>query len=154
MSDILGILSEHPFFEGIDPVYLRILAGCATDRRFGEGDWIMQQGGEANRFYLIRQGRVSLEFTSPSCGTVIVETLGDGDILGDSWMFEPYRWYWDARALEPILTIAFNAKCLRGICEDDHDIGYELMKRFSGIVINYLQAARLKCSDIYGVCGH
>lgn len=154
MSEILEVLSEHPFFEGLDPVYLRILAECAMHKSFQQGDWIMLQGGEANRFYLIQQGRVSLQFTSPSCGTVMVETLGDADIIGDSWLVEPYRWHWDARALEYVRAIAFNAKCLRGICEEDHDIGYELMKRFSCIMVRYLQAARLKCSDIYNLCGH
>jgi CRP-like cAMP-binding protein len=152
MSEIIDVLSEHLFFKGIDPGYLRILEGCAGYERFEEEEWIMRQGGEANRFHIIHEGRVSLQFTSPKCGTVIVETLGEGDILGASWMFEPYRWHWDARALERTCTIAFNAVCLRGICEDDHDLGYELMKRFSRAMIKRLQAARLKCSDIYNVC--
>jgi CRP/FNR family cyclic AMP-dependent transcriptional regulator len=152
MSEIVDVLAQHLFFDGLDPIYLRILAGCAVYECFEQGKWIIRQGGEANRFYVIYSGRVSLEFTSPKCGTVIVETLGDSDILGASWMFEPYRCHWDARALEPTLTMAFNANCLRAICEDDHDIGYELMKRFSKAMIQRLQEARLKCSDIYNVC--
>lgn len=152
MSEIIDVLSEHLFFKGIDPVYLRILEGCARYKRFEEGEWIMHQGGEANRFYIIYDGRVCLQFTSPKCGMVIVETLGKGDILGASWMFEPYVCHWDARALEQTHTIAFNAVCLRGICEEDHDLGYELMKRFSCAMVKRLHAARLKCADIYNVC--
>jgi CRP-like cAMP-binding protein len=152
MAEIVDVLAQHLFFVGLDPITLRILAGCAGYERFEQGEWIMRQGSEADRFYLVYSGRVSLEFTSPKCGTVILETLADGDILGASWMFEPYRCHWDARALEPTYTLAFNAKCLRAICEDDHDIGYELMKRFSSALIKRLQEARLKCSDIYNVC--
>jgi len=152
MSEIVDVLAQHLFFDGLDPIYLRILAGCAVYERFEQGKWIMRQGGAANRFYVIYSGKVSLEFTSPKCGTVIEETLGDSDILGASWMFEPYRCHWDARALEPTLTMAFNAKCLRAVCEDDHDIGYELMKRFSKAMVQRLQEARLKCSDIYNIC--
>jgi CRP/FNR family cyclic AMP-dependent transcriptional regulator len=152
MAEIVEVLAQHRFFAGLDPITLRILAGCAVYERFEQGKWIMRQGGKANRFYVIYNGRVSLEFTSPKCGTVILETLGEGDVLGASWLFEPYRCHWDARALEPALTMAFNAKCLRAICEDDHDIGYELMKRFSNVMIKRLQEARLKGSDIYHVC--
>ena len=145
------VLSQHLFFHGMDPVYLRILAECAKHELFQETEWIMHQGGEANRFYLICEGKVSLELTSPKCGTVIIETLGADDILGASWMFEPHLWHWDARALESTRTIAFNATCLRAICEDDHDLGFELMKRFSRTMIGRLQAARLKSLDIYDV---
>ena len=152
MSEILDVLAGHLFFQGIEPVYLRILAGCAIHKQFEREEWIMRQGGEANRFYLICEGRVCLQFTSPKCGTVIVETLGESDILGASWMLEPYRWHWDARVLEPVHAIEFNAECLRSICEDDHDIGYELLKRFSGVMVKRLQEARLKCSDIYNIC--
>ena len=152
MSEIEDVLAQHVFFEGLDPATLRILAGCAGHEHFEENQWIMRQGGKANRFYLISSGRVSLEFTSPKCGTVIVETLGMGEVLGASWLFEPYRCHWDARALEPTHTLAFNAECLRAICEEDHDIGYELMKRFASTMIRRLQEARLKCSDIYRIC--
>jgi CRP-like cAMP-binding protein len=79
-----------------------------------------------------------------------IETLGEGDLLGWSWLFPPYRWQFDALAIEAVRAIAMDGKCLREKCEKDHDLGYDLMKRFSRIMTLRLQAARLQLLDIYG----
>ena len=149
MAELESILSEHPFFDRIDPIYLRILGGCASEASFKAGDVIFRQGEEAVRFYLIREGRVALEFFSSAREAITIETISEGDILGDSWLFPPYLCHCDARAREATRAIAFNAGCLRGICDDDHDLGFELMKRFSEIMVKRLQAAMLQCVDIY-----
>ena len=83
-------------------------------------------------------------------GPVVIETLHDGDVVGWSWLFPPYRWQFDARALEPSRAIAFDGACLRGKCEADHELGYELMRRFAGSIIERLQATRLRLLDVYG----
>jgi CRP/FNR family transcriptional regulator, cyclic AMP receptor protein len=150
MTEVETILADHSFFKGIDPIHLRILGGCAASADFGAGELIFRQGEAANRFYIICHGKVALEYHTPTRGATIIETLGDHEILGASWLFPPYRWHWDARTLEATATIAFNAKCLREICEEDHDLGFELMKRFSAIISKRLQSARLQCLDVYG----
>jgi hypothetical protein len=46
--------------------------------------------------------------------------------------------------------VAFDGACLRGKCEQDHDLGYELMKRFAANMVDRLQATRLQLLDVYG----
>ena len=150
MSEFETILAQHPFFEGMNSIYLRILSGCASDVSFNAGNFIFRQGDEANWFYLIRQGKVALELPVSVHGPLIIETLTDGDILGVSWLFPPYLCQWDAHVQGLVRAVAFNALCLRGLCEEDHDLGFELMKRFAGAMIQRLHAARLQCTDIYG----
>ena len=101
-------------------------------------------------FYLIRHGRVALEVARPAAARCTFETLGEGDIVGLSWLLPPYRWGYDARAIELVRAIALDAKCLRGKCEADHDLGYELMKRFVPVLVQRLQATRLQLLDVYG----
>jgi CRP-like cAMP-binding protein len=72
-------------------------------------------------------------------------------VLGWSWLFPPYRWHFDARALELTRAIALDGKCLREKCEEDHDLGYELVKRVAQIIMERLQATRLQLLDVYGV---
>ena len=48
-------------------------------------------------------------------------------------------------------AIAFDGACLRGKCEADHDLGYELMRRIAQVIIERLQATRLRLLDVYGV---
>jgi CRP/FNR family transcriptional regulator, cyclic AMP receptor protein len=47
-------------------------------------------------------------------------------------------------------AIAFDGACLRGKCEEDHGLGYEMMRRFAQIVIERLQSTRIKLLDVYG----
>jgi hypothetical protein len=76
--------------------------------------------------------------------------LGEGEILGWSWLIPPYNWHFDARAVELTRAIALDGKCLRNKCEQDHDLGYELLKRFAHIMEQRLQATRLQLLDVYG----
>ena len=68
----------------------------------------------------------------------------------DQILAAPYRAEFDARAMEPVRAIAIDAKCLRGKCEEDHHLGYEMMKRFLPLVVERLHATRMQILDVYG----
>ncbi|HWP59808.1 MAG TPA: cyclic nucleotide-binding domain-containing protein [Candidatus Acidoferrales bacterium] len=144
------ILKEHSFFRGFSAEHVRILVGCASNVRFASGETIFRSNEEANRFYLIREGKVAIEVFVPGRGALTIQTLGAGEVLGWSWLFPPYRWNFDALAVEETRAFALDGRCLREKCEGNHDLGYELMKRFSAIIIERLQATRLQLIDVYG----
>ncbi|MDX1541135.1 MAG: cyclic nucleotide-binding domain-containing protein [Geminicoccaceae bacterium] len=144
------IIKQHPFFSDFEPACCEMIAGCGRNVRFGAGQYLFREGGSADRFYLIRHGRVAFETTVPGREPVRILTLDPGDIAGVSWLVPPYRWNYDARALEPTGAIALDATCLRGKCEDDHHLGYELMKRFVPELVRRLHAARMQMLDVYG----
>jgi CRP-like cAMP-binding protein len=133
----------------LEPRHLRILVGCASNVRFNAGQILFHEGEEANQFYMIRQGKVAIEILAPELGPITVQTVGEGDVLGWSWLIPPYRWRFDARAVELTRAIALDGKCLRQKSEEDHDLGYELLKRFSGIIVERLEATRLQLLDVY-----
>ncbi len=151
MKTLEGILAKHPFFEGLDPRYIELAVGCAANVRFNAGEVIFREGEEANNFYLIREGKIALEVFSPGHGSLTVQTLHDGEILGWSWLIPPYHWTFDARAAEMTRAIAFDGKCLRDKCEHDHDMGYELLKRIASILGERLDWTRLQLCGIYDV---
>lgn len=151
METLEPILSEHPFFHGLDERYLKLVVGCASNVRFEAGQFIFHEGEQANHFYLIRHGIVALEVFAPNRGSLTIQTLDDGEILGWSWLIPPYQWRFDARAVENTRAIALDGKCLREKCEEDHDLGYELLKRFASILGQRLEATRIQLLDIYGI---
>lgn len=151
METLERIIAEHPFFAGLDPQYTKLLVGCASNVRFDAGIYIFQEGEEANEFFLIRHGRVALEIFAPQRKPMIVETLGEGEILGWSWLLPPYHWKLHARAVEQTRAIALDGKCLRTKCEENHDLGYELLKRFAKIIERRLEMTRLQVMDVYAV---
>lgn len=151
MEGLHKILENHPFLMGIEPGYIDLVVGCASNIKVEEGKFIFREGKKADNFYFIRSGKVALEIFTPERGCIIIETLGDGDVLGWSWLIPPYQWKFDAKAVEEVRAIAFDGKCLRNKCEADHDLGYELLMRFSRIIEERLQATRLRVLDLYGV---
>ena len=150
METIEQILNTHPLFAGIEPAYLQLIGGCAHNVRFDSGRYLLQHGAPAEAFFLLRHGRVALELTGPGRGTVTFQTLGPGELLGVSWLIPPYRWTYDAKAIEQVRAVSIAAACLRAKSEADHHLGYELMKRFMPVLVQRLQAARLQLLDVYG----
>jgi hypothetical protein len=93
---------------------------------------------------------VQLEIFAPGRGAVTIQTVDEGDVVGWSWLFPPFRWHFDARALDSVRAVAFDGACLRDKCDDDHSLGYELLRRFSPVMLARLQATRLQLLDVYG----
>lgn len=153
MVSMEAIISQHPFFQGLAPEQLSLIAGCAKNVRVNAGETLFREGEPADQFYLIRYGRVALEIFIPGRGPVTLQTVQEDDVLGWSWLFEPYRWHYHARAQQLTRAVAFDGACLRGKCNDDHHLGYELMKRFARIITERLQAARMHMLDIYAANG-
>jgi CRP/FNR family transcriptional regulator, cyclic AMP receptor protein len=150
VKTIDAVLRDVPMFQGLDSDELVLLAGCATNVHFDEGAVLFREGDSADVFYAVRQGAVALEVFVPTRGSVTIETLEDGEVLGWSWLFPPYRWHFDAKALSPIRATAFDGACLRDKCDQDPRLGYHLMSRFAQVMIERLQWTRLRLLDVYG----
>ena len=150
MNTIADLIAEHSFFGGLERADLEFVAGCGRNVRFSNGERILSEGGPANTFYALRTGRVALGFLKPGNGNVIVDTLDGGEVLGWSWLYEPYVWHFDADAVGPVSAVAFDAVCLRTKCENDPRLGYRLAQEFARVMLDRLQSARLRMLDMYG----
>ncbi len=136
------ILEAQPFLRGMKTRPLELLAENSMLAEFKAGETILSEGDSANRFYLMLDGQVELISRGEDSGPIHIQTIGTGDVLGWSWLFPPYYWHFDAQAVTPAKTIFFYGTRLRELCEENHDLGYELMTRVSEIIIKRLQAAR------------
>jgi CRP/FNR family transcriptional regulator, cyclic AMP receptor protein len=150
MEGLERILAEHRLFAGLGQPFVELAAGCAKNTVFRPDEYLFHAEDPADWIYLVRHGRVALELVTPDRGAVQFETVGEGEIVGLTWLLPPYRWGYDARAAELTRAIALDARCLRDKCEADHDLGYELLKRFLPVLVQRLQASRLQVLDVYG----
>jgi len=145
------LLAAHPFVVDMEESQLRCIAGCVVKVvQFAADQVIFHAGGVSRVLYLLRRGDVALEVVAPGAGTRIVATLHGGDALGWSWMFPPYRWAFDARALAPTEAIVVDGEKLRGCAEADHELGYQVVWRVAREMADRLQATRLQLLDVYG----
>jgi len=150
MENLERLLREHPFLAGMDDRLIELIAGCASNVVFKAGQFILREGEDADKFYFIRHGTVAVETFIPHKGPLTIRTRTAGEVFGWSWMVPPYKWHFDARAMEVTRTLAIDGKCLRQKCDEDFELGYELMKRFALIIAERLEATRLQLMDIYG----
>ena len=115
---------------------------------------LLREGDPADEFFLIRRGAVAVETDVPGRGAVTLETLGPGELLGWSWLVPPYRSAFGARALEAVHVMALDGACLRGKCERDPALGYELLKVVATVFVRRLEETRMRLLDLYaGVPG-
>jgi len=149
MEGLERIVREHPFFAGFAEPFCDLVSGCAKNVRFEAGHYLFHEGEPADQFYLLRHGRVALMITMPGRGALTIQTVSEGEVAGVSWLVPPYRWTYDAKALELTRALAIDAKCLRQKCEEDHDLGFDMMKRFMPVLVERLHAARLQMLDVY-----
>ena len=144
------VLSEHPFFRELAEPQLDTVVGCVANTVFEPGEFVFREGEAADRFYLVREGKVAVEVFVPNKGPVTIETIEGGEVLGWSWLFAPYRARFDARALTAVRALSLDGACLRAKCEKDPVLGYELLKRFTQVVVSRLEATRMQLLDLYG----
>jgi CRP/FNR family transcriptional regulator, cyclic AMP receptor protein len=143
------ILAAHPFFADLDPGVLELLVGCASNTVFKAGSFLFREGQPADEFFVVRQGEVAVEIYRSVGGPLTVETVSGGEVLGWSWLFPPYKWHFDARAVSAVRALAFDAACLRRKLEADKAVGYEVLRRFASVAVQRLEATQLQLLDMY-----
>ena len=144
------ILGEHPFFKALSGPHLDTVVGCVANVVFQPGEFIFREGQAADHFFVVREGKVAVEVFVPNKGPVTIETIEGGEVLGWSWLFAPYTARFDARALNAVRALALDGACLRTKCEEDPGLGYQLLRRFTAVVVSRLEATRMQLLDLYG----
>src|SRR3990167_7947239 len=151
METIKDLLAKHTFFKKIGDKHLETLARCGKNVHFKKNARILTEGDEANYFYLIRKGIVALDIDGAERGFIRIQTVEEGEVLGWSWLIPPHRWKFSAIAIEDTSAIALDGRCLRSKCENDHGLGFELLKRFSTVLAGRLESTRMQLLDVYGL---
>ncbi len=135
-------IAVHPFLVGMNPHHLELLTRYATKKKFYSGEIIFRAGEPANGFYLIQTGTVALEGSVMEHGSIATDTVHVGEPLGWSWLFPPYRWHFDARAIEPTTAIFFPGDLLRQHYNEDLTLAHDLSQRICKVMAHRLQTTR------------
>src|SRR5262245_62639792 len=133
MNNLKERITNHPFFRNMKQEHLALLTKHAREMSFKTDDVLFHEGEPANQFYLIESGCVALEAYQLANGTVPIQDLRVGEVLGWSWLFAPFTWHFQARAVEPVNAIVLSGAHLLIAAEEDHEFGYELMKRVAQV---------------------
>jgi CRP/FNR family cyclic AMP-dependent transcriptional regulator len=151
MTDITPAVffATHPVFRSISPEHLALVASFATTQRYASQRRVFEYDKRADRFFVVQSGRVAIEVPSVEGEPLMIQTLGPGSVLGWSWLLPPYRWLFDARALTTTEVVAVDGERLRAACDQDPALGYQVLKRFTTLMADRLNAARLTAMRHY-----
>lgn len=150
MEDLERLLAAHPFFQGLESRHLQLIVPCATRVTFNAGQFLCHENEEAMQFFVIHHGKVAVEIYRYRGGPVTIQTLGDGDVLGWLGFLKPYHWHLDARAVELTRVVSLDVLCLLEKCEQDRELGYELLKRYAHYLAVQFRVTKLQLLDMYG----
>ncbi|MGW2705400.1 Crp/Fnr family transcriptional regulator [Streptomyces sp. NPDC001340] len=143
-----------PPLDLLSPAQRERLLAVGFDVAFPAGTRLFDEGGHADRFWLLRSGEVALDICVPGRQPeALVETLGPGQLLGWSWTCPPYRWHLGARTVTAVEATEFPAADVLALCAADPELGYALMRRFTEVVAERLQATRIRLLDLYAPHG-
>jgi CRP-like cAMP-binding protein len=144
------LLHSHRLLSGLRPEDIDIITWCSRNRAFAPGEMLFREGQVADTLYLVHRGNVSVDVHQPGQGTVVIETIGTGAVVGWSWIVAPYRWTFDARAIDEVGVIAIDSVCLRTKAIADPAFGVALLSRVATEILDRLQSTRLRLLDLYG----
>jgi CRP/FNR family transcriptional regulator, cyclic AMP receptor protein len=141
-------LRKHPYVKAFEPAHVDKLAALATTVHFERDHVMFHEGDECSEFYMIVSGTIALEIEEPG-HTLRVQTLGAGDELGWSALLMGSGKHFQARALERVEALAFDAMALLSACKEDPAFGFAFMHRLLAVVAGRLQSTRLQVHDMY-----
>jgi CRP/FNR family transcriptional regulator, cyclic AMP receptor protein len=146
-------LTSHEFFTGFNEVDLKFLCDCSSLEQIEQGQMLFRQGEQADKFYVVRTGRISIQMPAIMGPNIEMQSLGSDQILGWSWLISPFKWSFQALAEETSELIRFDGTAILARCEQNPKFGYEMLKKFAGLMSIRLDAARRKMMDEWNPAG-
>jgi len=152
-QSITEYLSAHEFFSEFSDDSLKFLCECSSTREIKKGQILFLQGEHADKFYVVRSGRIFLQMPAIMGPTLEIQTVDEDQVLGWSWLISPYKWNFQTKAEEDSELLQFDGVAILARCEQDPKFGYELLKKFAGLMSVRLNAARQKMMDEWNPVG-
>lgn len=125
----------------------------AREVEFSAGRRLFEEKGRVDRFWIVRDGDVALELHVPGRPSAALETLGQGSLLGWSWLFPPCHWSMSAEALTDVRAYEFDAAAVRRLCRENPEFGYVFVLACAEVIGHRLEGARTRLLDLYGPHG-
>ena len=147
--DITATLQAIPWFRELKPSQIEQLAGIIEIRQLSKDESLFVEGEKIDNLYIVLEGKITIENYVPGRGNVGVFTAEPLDIIGWASLTPVIRQREDSgRAIIPSTLLGFNGEALRHLCDQDHDLGFFIMRRLANVVASRLLSTRLQLLDI------
>lgn len=148
-QDIKDLLTQHDFFNEMDEEMIEVVMGCGILQHYKPAEYLGKENEPADHLFVIRKGKIAIQIPHPSKGDLTISTIGAGEVAGFSWIIAPYKLQFNLKAMDHTSVIALDGLCLRKKCEEDHHLGYLLMKSSAQVMQDRLFSTRVQLIDVY-----
>jgi len=142
-------LKELSFSAQLPDKVVDHLAEISLAIDYPAGSVLFREGSVNDTLYLVCWGTVALEMNVPARGAARLLTLGPGDLVAWSSLLNHGEMTATAIVTEDAQLIAISAPKLRRLCEADHELGFQFMRRLSQALAKRLVATRLQLLDLF-----
>ncbi len=105
----------------------KVVAGVRTES-LPDGRWLYRQGDPAERFFIVREGKIALFRQSPEGRECIIAILGIDEVFGEELVFLPAAEHdLNARAVGSATLLSIDRRLVRSYLESSPALGRRLM---------------------------
>ena len=139
----MELLATCNLFQGLSDTQLQRLADITKEMQIEKGEWLFQEGQEANGLFILKEGAVELltkvddEFELP-----IAMLREPGMFLGTSALTAPYVYSLSARCAEQGSLLVIERTELEKLIQEDRELGYIIMTNWAEHLLNRLKETR------------
>ena len=133
--NIMQVLKRCEVFVGLGDSDLEKIAGLPSCQRntYSTGEFIFRENAMAKNFYILEEGEVRLVVSHRKEGAkepsqVPVDNITKGDVFGWSSLVSPYSLTMSAICVKPSSVIVIDGAELSMLMDNNHSLGYEVMK--------------------------
>ncbi len=150
MNEVMAALERIPWFQELRPQHTRRIASITTLRHVKAGEVLFREGDREDFVYIVLEGRVALDMFVPHRGKVRFYTAEAWEIFGWSSVTPTVRQRTaGATAVIDSIVARISADEIRRACDEDHDLGYQVMRRLANVVAGRLLVTRLQLLDMF-----
>jgi CRP-like cAMP-binding protein len=143
-------LEQIPWFQELKPEHLQKIIEISFLRMLKAGEVLFREGDQEDCLYIVLEGRVALDIFIPHRGKIRIYTVEKWDVFGWSSVTPTiHQRTAGATAVTDGLVVCIDSKKLRQICDEDHDLGYIVIRRLTNIVAGRLLVTRLQMIDMF-----
>lgn len=149
-QELISALQTIPWFQELNPEYFEKLAEISSVIEVDAGEDLFHQGDKQDFLYIILKGRVAIEIAIPGKGRTRIYTAEPTEMLGWSSVTPVvHQRTSSAVTVLPSILIRMSASELQYLCEQNHSLGYLVMRRIANVAASRLLVTRLQLLDIF-----
>ena len=120
-------LGRVPFFDGLTPEALAMIAEVMTEEAHAPGTTIFQYGQPGDKLYIILEGKVRISREVGGMGEEALAVLGAGEVFGEMALLDESPRSADAKAHERCRLLVITKDAFDDLLFLHKDLAYEVL---------------------------